>query len=852
MTTMTFTLQGRDRLSRVMDGAGDSAGKLSKALALVGSAIPAAAALGPLIAGTGAAAVAVAAYGVAIGPQVVAMGEAVEAEKKYQDAVETSGRGSAEAAEASIEYARQMAKLPPATQRAAASLMVFKDEYKDWSDALAEDTMGPFIKGLALAEAALPRLTPLVQGSSRELDRFMTIVGGTMATPGFDRVANKFADFAEGSLRKANDGLVSLLRAADGDVGRGLEQFLDYARSQGPLVGETFKSLGEAAINLLAAATDVGVGVLQLANAFAQVVASLPPGFLTVLMQAAIAVKAIGIAMAFVQLSAAGFAVVRTQIAAAGTAAIGASGAMGTLRAAFMAMSLAARTAVAATGIGLLILGLVKLSNIGREAPPNVDKLTSSMSQLGRTGKVSGEAARLFGDDLDGLYDSVRSLTDPSTADNVQQFLVGWTGWDSTPVKEAKERFDAIDESLAKMVQGGKADLAAAALKRLKAEYAAGGKDVSEFTSRLDGYEAALADAEFEAQLAADAQGLFGDAAMKAQAKLAASQASTDGLAQSINALSNAALMARGGIRGMEAAIDAASAAAKENGRTLDESTAKGRANNQAIDDLAAATMKAAESARANGASWATVNGIYDQGRAALVKNIMAMGKTETQAKKLAAQILKTPDKTARLRGNLEDLQAKLTTAKARLKSVPDSRKAKVKADIAQLNAQIAEAKRKLKGIPDETVSVMVQYRASHSSASAFAKSIGGYATGGLVGFPAGGPVRGPGTGTSDSILARLSNGEYVIPADKVSEYGQPLFDAIRNGKLGKAMPTTRSARSPYAGATAVRGGGRTSLTNINITVEGAVDPIGTARAIQKALLTLKRTHGININLGVG
>jgi len=43
-----------------------------------------------------------------------------------------------------------------------------------------------------------------------------------------------------------------------------------------------------------------------------------------------------------------------------------------------------------------------------------------------------------------------------------------------------------------------------------------------------------------------------------------------------------------------------------------------------------------------------------------------------------------------------------------------------------------------------------------------------------------GGYVRGPGTSTSDSILARLSNGEFVIPADIVRRLGVSFFEAIK------------------------------------------------------------------------
>ena len=48
--------------------------------------------------------------------------------------------------------------------------------------------------------------------------------------------------------------------------------------------------------------------------------------------------------------------------------------------------------------------------------------------------------------------------------------------------------------------------------------------------------------------------------------------------------------------------------------------------------------------------------------------------------------------------------------------------------------------------------------------------------------FAAGGHVRGPGSGTSDSIPALLSNGEYVIRAAAVRKLGKGYLDLINNG----------------------------------------------------------------------
>ncbi len=51
-------------------------------------------------------------------------------------------------------------------------------------------------------------------------------------------------------------------------------------------------------------------------------------------------------------------------------------------------------------------------------------------------------------------------------------------------------------------------------------------------------------------------------------------------------------------------------------------------------------------------------------------------------------------------------------------------------------------------------------------------------------GFAEGGAVRGPGGPKSDGILARLSNGEYVVNAQAVRDYGQPLLDALNRRSL--------------------------------------------------------------------
>lgn len=85
-----------------------------------------------------------------------------------------------------------------------------------------------------------------------------------------------------------------------------------------------------------------------------------------------------------------------------------------------------------------------------------------------------------------------------------------------------------------------------------------------------------------------------------------------------------------------------------------------------------------------------------------------------------------------------------------------------------------------------------------------------------LLGFAEGGRVRGPGTGTSDSIVARLSDGEYVVKEKAARKHG-PLLDAINNDRLPKfanggpvGVPTIPAV--PQAAPA-------TATTSLNVTV---------------------------------
>jgi hypothetical protein len=753
MPSMDFILRGRDHLSRVLDGAGNASDRLGRRLLtmsinsdaavrrftdnttrnlagmqrdteaggkaleelkkttmlLAPAAIPAAASLVPLAASAGTVAVATAAMTAAIVPQISALSEASDAEKKYEEAVAKSGARSEDAVKAHTAYVQAVAKLPPETRKAAASLGILKDSYKAWSDSLAGDTMAPVTKGLQLANVLLPKTAGLVKVTSAEADRFVTIIGGEMASPGLDALNSKFTTFAQRTLRSMNDELVHLLRTSEGaQIGGPAREFMDWARAQGPTVAGVLTSVATALLHMLQAGSDVGVGLLQAVDVVADLVSAVPPEAIAIFLQLALALKvtkAAALGLAAGRTAVAAFA---AQLLTARAASAAAGGGLSGLASAFGALSRATKVALIGSGIGILVLAMAELSQMGKKAPADVDKLTTSLRGLTDTGKVSGEASRVFGKDLSGLADSLQKVTNPKGLDAFQQSIVSFFGTDSTPVKDAKENIDALDSSLA-----GLADLAAQALQAMINKLEAEGSNTSKLRSQLDDYKAALADQAFEQKLAAQAMGLFGQQAQDVQTKLDAQKQSADGLRQSIVALNDAQRQGLGGMIGFEASIDAAAKAAKDNAGALsmthgqlDLNSEKARNAAGALQDLASKTDEAAASARESGSSWETVNGVYSRGRTKLIESAQAMGLTKKEAAALANQILKIPDKATTVTMRKEDATRDLNAFNAAVKRAPGSKSVTLKT-LSQAAEQLLESfGLKVKRLPNGQVTV--------------------------------------------------------------------------------------------------------------------------------------------------
>ena len=121
----------------------------------------------------------------------------------------------------------------------------------------------------------------------------------------------------------------------------------------------------------------------------------------------------------------------------------------------------------------------------------------------------------------------------------------------------------------------------------------------------------------------------------------------------------------------------------------------------------------------------------------------------------------------------------------------------KIEVDASQAREMIDSATRALQGIPDADPNINVKSNAGAAAAATvnvlngiddeevliIARRVGAITKGNPL-LAAGGPIRGPGTATSDSVPVMASTGEYMMRAAAVDHYGQTFFDKANAMRL--------------------------------------------------------------------
>lgn len=195
-----------------------------------------------------------------------------------------------------------------------------------------------------------------------------------------------------------------------------------------------------------------------------------------------------------------------------------------------------------------------------------------------------------------------------------------------------------------------------------------------------------------------------------AGAAIDAIASSSGGATDDLNALNtalfataNAALATSNAQIGFEQAVDAAAAAAKKNGDNLNISTAAGRENKAALNQLAGAGQAYVQSLIDQSASVKDVKAATADARGEFIKQATAMGISKSAAKGLADDyglIPKNVSTTVETKAG--NAKAELGKVNAAIKGLPKSQQVEVRS--AYKSGGIEAAKKKIAELKDKTV----------------------------------------------------------------------------------------------------------------------------------------------------
>ncbi|WIV42590.1 phage tail tape measure protein [Glutamicibacter nicotianae] len=440
------------------------------------------------------------------------------------------------------------------------------------------------------------------------------------------------------------------------------------------------------------------------------------------------------------------------------------------------------------------------------------------------------------GDGITGEIDGINSAIDYLFADDPGQKFNRW-GQDVvnslTGIRGGKqiaeETFGGIDAELANLVNSGSADDAAEVFGQVQDRLRAAGVSAEEAAYLFPAYSDALNRASAESQGATEGSAELTTA-------LDEVGVSAEGVVEDMEAFLDILFAAgvitrdeRAAMRDYEAAIDEISASIEQNGKTLDVSTEKGRANQAAFDGLAASGQAYVEALAAGGATEEELQAAMSSTYESLITAAGQFGITGEAADKMAREVMGIP----------EDVKVESWMSEA-----------------ARLEAE--KTKRKVEELDGKTAHVWITTH-ENSIYSETHVSTGRGGTGGQT-KATGGAIFGPGSGTSDDVPIWASNGEHMLTAKEVQLMGG--HDAVyqfraslqagsirghaTGGEIGGipvGIPTASVMQSTAAPAPATGAG----LPTINIEINGATDERRVARAVTDEITSKLGRIGVRI-----
>lgn len=534
-------------------------------------------------------------------------------------------------------------------------------------------------------------------------------------------------------------------------------------------------------------------------------------------------------------------------------------------KAAMLELNMSGKTLAKGFGAGAIItLGLASvasgIANVGSEAQLTEGQLKKLSAAMTANGGKSLDAQFVGGSSIGfdpiskkvtSAREALKALNDDAANINISKFVDGMSFGlmkTSDTAKRFEAQFKQMGTTLATTAEsdfgsatngfnalvkqmGGGQETARQLLDRMspyKEQLEALAGAAGHTASEQDLLNLAQGKGKLAAELAAESTQAQNE--QLAQLSGVASQANDDisKLADQIRDFGSTQFNAEQTESDFRASIDDATAALKENGRTLDDHTEKGRANGDALRKVAQDGIAAAGALYENGASTAEVAAKMQEARDATVKAAEGFGLSGDAAQqaadryKLIPENVKTvleqqgfeqgkkaadsvtgavkavpKEKITKLKSDIKDAKAKVADLQGKLATVPKSKSTKLNAEVAAARANLSALQSQLNSINSKTISVTTINKRVEQSVAAGAAPGAAKAAYNRAG---GGPVYGAGTSTSDSIPAMLSNGEYVIRAAAVQKYGVHTFDRLNAARYATGgLVATRTTQDKAA-----------------------------------------------------
>ena len=413
-----------------------------------------------------------------------------------------------------------------------------------------------------------------------------------------------------------------------------------------------------------------------------------------------------------------------------------------------------------ANDLASLRKALVK-SGAGAGALKVIDDVTK---QIGKTGKASTHSVNKFTAALKATGETVRDLY--KVKDAMDEIASG--------IRKAFDAIYAQDDSLDKVTLGwldmaDAADAARDSISDAGENIADARIEIEKLDAEIQGLAADKGKLEYQLSIALK----YGDTLRANEIR-----ADLEGLAADV-------------LSKEDAISDANNSISKSSEQIAEANGVLGNApslrqqleRNDALRDMALRYGDVAASLIANAKPGEDLNDIIDLQVEAFKRNAEEMGYSKDEAAKLAATL------RDELIYQIDLIPEEVTT----------DIKAETAGAINSVDKFVAYTNNKLNQIKDKTV-IITTMQQIVTAPSSF-KGYSGGGAGNMIRRASGGYVSGPGSSTSDSIAARLSNGEYVVQASAVSKYGVDFFNSLNQMKSAPAgMSSAVSQQSAGSG----------------------------------------------------